>query len=134
MIASGGMALTAVGLILLTLLNFTSSIAFIAGTLVLLGIGFAFFSSPNMNAIMGAVPPKYYGTASGTVATMRLIGQMASMAMVTVIFSIMIGKTAITEANYDRFLASMGVSLKICTVLCIIGIFFSLFRGSLRQK
>ncbi len=134
MIASGGMALTAVGLILLTLLDFSSSTAFIAGTLVLLGIGFAFFSSPNMNAIMGAVPRKYYGTASGTVATMRLIGQMTSMAMVTVIFSIIIGKTAITEANYDRFLASMGVSLKICAVLCIIGIFFSLFRGSLRQK
>ncbi len=134
-IASSGMALTAVGLIFLTMLDFSSPVYSIAGTLVLLGIGFAFFSSPNMNAIMGAVPPKYYGTASGTVGTMRLIGQMASMAMVTVIFSIMIGKTvAITEANYDRFLESMGVSLKAFTVLCILGIFFSLFRGSMRQK
>jgi len=100
----------------------------------MLGIGFALFSSPNMNAIMGAVPPKYYGTASGTVATMRLVGQMTSMAMVTVIFSIIIGKTAITEANYDRFLISMGISLKIFTALCILGIFFSLSRGSMQRE
>lgn len=134
MIASGGMALTALGLIFLTMLDFSSPPYFIAGTLVILGIGFAFFSSPNMNAIMGSVSKKYYGTASGTVATMRLIGQMMSMAMVTVVFSIMIGKTAITDANYDRFLESMGISLKIFTVLCIMGIFFSLFRGSMRRE
>jgi len=134
MIASSGMTVTALGLIFLTMLDFSSPVYFIAGTLVMLGIGFALFSSPNMNAIMGAVPPKYYGTASGTVATMRLVGQMTSMAMVTVIFSIIIGKTAITEANYDRFLISMGISLKIFTALCILGIFFSLSRGSMQRE
>jgi len=134
MIASCGMALTALGLIFLTMLDFSSSSCFIAGTLVMLGIGFAFFSSPNMNAIMGSVSKRYYGTASGTVATMRLIGQMMSMSMVTVVFSIKIGKTVITDANYGRFLESMGISLNIFTVLCIMGIFFSLFRGSMRRE
>jgi len=133
-IASIGMALTAVGLMLLTLMDFSTPIYMIAGTLVLLGVGFALFSSPNMNAIMGAVLPRYYGTASGTVATMRLIGQMTSMAMVTVIFSIVIGKSAIIPTTYDRFLKSMSLCLTIFTVLCIIGIGFSLFRGSMRQE
>jgi len=133
-LASGGMALTATGLIVLALMGRDTPLYIIVGTLVTLGLGFAFFSSPNMNAIMGAVSPKYYGTASGTVATMRLIGQMMSMAIVTVIFSIMIGKSALSPSNYDLFLESMRFCLMIFAVLCTVGIAFSLFRGAMRPE
>ncbi len=133
-IASVGMAMTAAGLMVLALMDFDTSFYTIAGTLVMLGIGFALFSSPNMNAIMGAVSPRHYGTASGTVATMRLIGQMVSMALVTVIFSMMIGKTAISPTNYEQFLKSMQFCLVIFTGLCTVGIAFSLFRGSMQRE
>ena len=133
-IASVGMAMTAAGLMVLALIDFNTPLYLIAGTLVMLGIGFALFSSPNMNAIMGAVTPRYYGTASGTVATMRLIGQMVSMALVTVIFSMMIGKTAISPINYEQFLKSMQFCLVIFTVLCAAGIAFSLFRGTMQRQ
>ncbi len=133
-LASVGMAMTAVGLIVLALMDFDTPLYVIAGTLVMLGIGFALFSSPNMNAIMGAVAPRHYGTASGTVATMRLIGQMMSMAMVTVIFSMMIGKKAISPSNYEQFLKSMHICLVIFAVLCTVGIAFSLFRGTMRRE
>jgi EmrB/QacA subfamily drug resistance transporter len=133
-IASVGMAMTAAGLMVLALMDFDTSLYAIAGTLVMLGVGFALFSSPNMNAIMGAVSPRYYGTASGTVGTMRLIGQMVSMALVTVIFSMMIGKTAISPSNYEQFLKSMHVCLVIFTGFCSAGIVFSLFRGEMRRE
>jgi hypothetical protein len=87
-----------------------------------------------MSAIMGAVAPRHYGTASGTVATMRLMGQMVSMALVTVVFAVMIGKTAISPANYGQFLSSMHLCLVIFAVLCGIGIVFSLYRGTMRQS
>ena len=132
-IASGGMAMTAIGLAALVMVDAATPLYGIAGILITLGIGFALFSSPNMNAIMGAVAPRYYGTASGTVSTMRLVGQMTSMALVTVIFSIMIGKAAISPANYGQFLDSMRLSLAIFTVLCIVGMVFSLYRGTGRQ-
>ena len=132
-IASGGMAMTAIGLAALVTVGAGTPLYVIAGILITLGIGFALFSSPNMNAIMGAVAPRYYGTASGTVSTMRLVGQMVSMALVTVIFSVMIGKTAISPANYDQFLGSMHLSLVIFAVLCVVGIVFSLYRGTARQ-
>jgi MFS family permease len=133
-IASAGMAMTAVGLAALVNVGSSSSLYTITGILILLGIGFALFSSPNMSAIMGAVATRHYGTASGTVATMRLVGQMTSMALVTVIFALMIGKTAIAPENYSRFLSSMHICLVIFASLCVVGIVFSLYRGVVRQS
>ena len=131
-IASGGMAMTAIGLAALVMVDAGTHLYVIAGILVMLGIGFALFSSPNMNAIMSAVTPRYYGTAAGTVSTMRLIGQMISMALVTVIFSVLIGRSVISPDNYEQFLNSMHYCLIIFTMLCTVGIAFSLYRGSLR--
>ena len=133
LLASAGMALTALGLVLFVFLNHHTGKVYIIGTLLMLGFGFALFSSPNMNAIMGSVDKKYFGIASGTVAAMRLLGQMASMATAMVIFAVFIGHEQIAPANYDRFLASVRVSFVIFAAVCMVGICFSLARGQLRQ-
>ena len=133
-IASLGMALTAAGLISFVFLGNSTPTAYIVAGLVVLGIGFALFSSPNMNAIMSSVENRYYGVASGTVATMRLIGQMFSMAIATLIFSFMIGKVQISPANYGDFLSSVNLAFTIFSVMCIVGIYFSFTRGSLRDE
>ena len=133
-IASSGMALTALGVFLLAFIGMGTSKIYILCTLAILGIGFAMFSSPNMNAIMGAVVKRYLGIASGTVSTMRLLGQMISMAIAMVIFSLFLGKEAISPSNYGLFLKSVHVSFLIFTFLCIIGIFFSFWRGELRNN
>ena len=103
--------------------------AFIVAALVLVGFGFALFSSPNTNAIMGAVGKKHYGVAASTLGTMRIVGQMLSMGIATLVFSIFIGKARITPDNFLLFLASVKVSFVIFFVLCVCGVFFSLARG-----
>jgi hypothetical protein len=87
-----------------------------------------------MNAIMGSVEKRYFGIASGTVATMRLIGQMVSMAIAMVLFAILIGREEIAPANYDQFLKSVNISFAIFMLMCVVGVFFSLFRGEMRNK
>ena len=52
-IASSGMGLTALGLFMFIFIGTETSVFFIVCNLVLLGFGFALFSSPNMSAIMG---------------------------------------------------------------------------------
>jgi len=133
-IASFGMGLTALGLFLLAWIGKDTSLIYITSTLLLLGFGFAMFSSPNMNAIMSSVEKRYLGIASGTVATMRLIGQMGSMAIVMVMFSVVIGHVEIAPANYPQFIRCVNLSFSIFVGLCIVGIFFSLLRGELRSK
>ncbi|MBC7332124.1 MAG: MFS transporter, partial [Synergistetes bacterium] len=131
-IASLGMGVTACGLFLLSFIDGETQIKYIIGSLIVLGIGFAFFSSPNTSAIMGSVERKLYGVASGMVATMRLIGQMFSMGIVMLVFSLHIGRVQITPDKYPYFLISLKQLFLIFTVLCLLAILASLARGNLR--
>ena len=134
LLASSGMAMTALGLFSLVFIDADTSKLVIILTLAFLGFGFALFSSPNMNAIMGSVERRHFGIASGTVATMRLLGQMTSMAISMVIFALFIGREPISPANYDQFLKSVKLSFLIFASLCTIGILFSSLRGEVRDN
>jgi len=133
-IASTGMAMTAGGLFLLSLLSADTSLAYLIGTLVLLGLGFAFFSSPNTNAVMSSVAKPFYGVASGTLGTMRLMGQMFSMGIAMVIISLFIGHVMITPDVGTQLLMGIRVGFTLFALLCCCGIFFSLVRGSVREN
>ena len=130
--ASVGMGLTALGLLLLTFLDQKTTTPFIMGSLILLGLGFALFSSPNTNAVMGSVEGKFYGVASGTLGTMRATGMMFSMGMVMLIFALYIGPNQITPPYYPLFIKSLKTAFIIFTALCVAGIFASLSRGRMR--
>jgi EmrB/QacA subfamily drug resistance transporter len=128
-VASAGMASTAVGLFLLIFLTEATSLWYLAFTLIVLGIGFGLFSSPNTNAIMSSVEKRFYGVASGMNGTMRLLGQMLSMGIAMMIFAIFIGPVEITPEYYPKFVLSVHYAFTLFTVLCIIGVFASLVRG-----
>jgi MFS family permease len=133
-IASVGMAITASGLVILSMLQENTGIVLVVACLMLLGFGFALFSSPNMNAIMGSVEKRFYGIASGSVGTMRLLGQMLSMGIVTLIFALLIGPVQITSQYHSVFIKSFRIALVIFSILCTGGIFLSLSRGKLRKN
>lgn len=130
-IASAGMLLTTLGLVGLLFLHPDVAIGRIVVNLALLGLGFALFSSPNMSAIMGSVAKHQYGIASGATATMRLLGQMISMAVAAVVLAITIGQAAIAPANYPQLLSSLKILLAIFAGMCILGIYFSMARGEI---
>jgi len=131
-IASTGMVLTAVGLFLLAFLHGNTALEFIIGDLVLLGLGFALFSSPNTNAVMSSVEKRSYGVASATLGTMRLTGQMFSMGITVLILAIHIGHAQITSENYPLFLTSARSAFIFFAGLCSGGVFASLTRGKVR--
>jgi EmrB/QacA subfamily drug resistance transporter len=131
-LASLGMALTVCGLSLLIFITQLSSLTYILLSLALLGLGFALFSSPNVNAIMSSVDRKFLGLASGTLATMRILGQMFSMGIAMLIFALFIGKVQLSPLYYPLFLKSMKVTFTILALLCGLGIFASLARGRMR--
>ena len=133
-VASIGMAIISVGLALLAFVGNETSIVLITIYLLLLGFGFALFSSPNTNAVMSSVEKKLYGVASATLGTMRLTGQMFSMGIVMLIFSLIMGKTQITPEYYPKFLQSMQLAFSIFSVLCVLGVFASLARGKVRNN
>lgn len=131
-IATAGMALTTFGLGMMIFLDQNTQLDFIMAALIIVSLGFGLFSSPNTNAVMSSVDKNYYGVASGTLATMRLVGQMLSVGIVMLMFALFIGQVEITPANYPLFLVSSKMAFIVFTVLCFAGIFASLARGKSR--
>jgi len=132
-VASAGMTLTALGLLMLIFLRQATSFAYIIAALLLLGVGFGLFSSPNMNAIMSSADRRLYGVASAIVATMRTLGQMLSLGITMLLFSVVIGPVQITPEHYGAFLDSTRIAFTIFSALCVVGIFASLARGRVRS-
>ncbi len=130
LLVSGGMGLTMVGLLLLVFLDNNTPLTYIILSLIILGLGFAFFSSPNTNEIMSSVDKKSLAIASATLATMRLIGQMLSMGVAMLIIAIIIGHEQITPEFYAQFLDCVRIAFIVFALLCFGGIFASLARGN----
>ena len=128
LIASIGMGITASGLILLCFIRETTPDYIIVLLLLLMGIGFGLFSSPNSNAIMSSVEKRHLGVASGVVGTMRMIGQMMSMGIAMMLISLYIGKQTINPATYPGLISAMRTGFVIFSVLSVFGIFASLAR------
>ncbi|MGA2641211.1 MAG: MFS transporter, partial [Spirochaetia bacterium] len=133
-VASAGMAMSAAGLFLTAFLTPQSPLAAIVAILVLCGLGFAFFSSPNTSAIMGSVPPRQYGVASATTGIMRLIGQMLSMGIAAMIIALYVGEVEINAPQHPAFLLAFRAGFFLFASLCCAGILASLTRGSVRRE
>jgi DHA2 family multidrug resistance protein-like MFS transporter len=83
-----GLAVMAAGLALVALLPAHPATIDIVWRLLVCGIGFGFFNTPNNRAILTAAPPSRAGAASGMQATSRLLGQSMGAAMVALMFGL----------------------------------------------
>ncbi|HNY89439.1 MAG TPA: MFS transporter, partial [Methanoregulaceae archaeon] len=128
-LASIGIALTAVGMFPLVFISEFTPIWYLVACLVVLGAGFGIFSSPNINAIMSSVEKRYLGVASGMNGTVRLVGQMLSMGIVMMLFSLFIGPVMITPEYFPEFLQSLHYAFLIFSLLSLVGVVASLMRG-----
>ena len=131
-VASLGMALTCVGLLALASAGAETSLALIVAAQVILGFGFALFSSPNANAIMSSVDKRLYGVASGALGTVRVFGQTLSMGISMSLIAVFIGHVEITPGHGAALVSTVRAAFLIFGALCLAGVFASLARGKLR--
>ena len=137
--ATIGLVVQAAALVVLVFLTPTTSYAFLALALGLMGLGGALFWSPNTSTTMGAAPRNRLGVASATLNTMRNVGMVCSFclalavaaasmprALVDAIFLGTVGhlpptiSLAFTSAMSHAFVASIFI--------CILAIIFSVVR------
>ena len=64
---------------------------------------------------------------------MRLLGQMLSMGIAMLVFAVMIGPVEITPVYYPQFMTSMHIGFIVFAISCIVGIFFSMVRGTMHS-
>ena len=128
-LATAGMVFCVAGLILFSFLNLQSGIGFIVFALMIEGVGFGLFSSPNTNAVMSCVEKKDYGVANSILSTMRNMGHTSSMSIVTIVVGLYLGKASLEEADPQLLIGTMHTLFLVFVVLCTIGVFFSLARN-----
>lgn len=121
-----GMGLVTIALFILTFLDKTTPFALVLLAMILQGIGFGFFSSPNSNIIMSSVDKDDVGTASASLSTVRTIGQSFSLGLLTVVFAFIMGNVPIIPSNYNLLIKSSQITMAIATFLCLIAVFLSL--------
>ncbi|MCX5970859.1 MAG: MFS transporter [Coprothermobacterota bacterium] len=129
LLASLGMGGTSLGLFFFIFLGPSTSVGWIAANLVLIGIGYALFSSPNTYAVMSSVPVDHFGVASAALAVMRSLGQAISMATLAFLFTLFIGGQQFGPEAAPQFLAGIRVGFIFFFVLSLLGIVASLARG-----
>lgn len=132
--ATAGMAMCTIGLGMLSFLGSTTPIWIVVAILVWVGLGFALFSSPNMNTIMSSVERRQYGQASGLAASMRVFGQIISMSVVTLLFSLNFGNQSVEDVSDTVFLQAMQWGFIIFTIIGLPGIYFSFNRGNIKRN
>lgn len=128
-VATTGMVLSAFSLSLFIFLDQHTTLTFVFMAQAFLGIGFAVFSAPNTNAVMGSVEKRFYGLAAGTIASMRVWGMLISMAVVTLVFNLQLGRVKISPQYYPELIASTKLLFAVYSALCLCGAFTSYARG-----
>jgi MFS family permease len=119
-LAMGGMAL--VTLATLGLAFFNDYLWEIIPLLIIMGIGFALFGTPNNNIVFSSVKKKYFGVAGASLSTMRVVGQLIGMAFALLLLNIFIGGSFIGPDNIDLFILCTQISLILFGILCFVAI------------
>lgn len=121
-----GMGFVTIAMLILCFLSKTTPLYWIIIAMILQGIGYGLFSSPNNNTIMSSVDKKEAGTASASLSTVRTLGQTFSLGMLTVIFAFIMGNVMIQPSNYNLLLQSCQMSMIISTILGVFAVILSL--------
>ncbi len=128
--ASTGMGICALPLFFYCFISQETPVWMIMIALIVAGIGFATFSSPNTNAVLGCVGKEYYGVASSLLATMRTMGHTLSMVAITVIVTMNMGNLSLGEAEPDTLIHTMHQAFTAFSITCVVGVFISLKRNT----
>jgi MFS family permease len=138
-LASSGMAVMVLGLLSLTQLSVDFTLPDLIARLIIVGVGQGMFMSPNSSAVLGSVPRPRVGTASGTLAQMRVNGQALGIALSAAIIATRLpvhlaemGGPPTAAARNAALGGAIHDAFMVAAVVCCLGIVTSWIRGSSR--
>lgn len=127
--AALGMAILALGALLLSRLGPEAPLGAVAVALALAGLGTGAFTSPNSSALLGAAPSNRQGIASGILATARNVGMALGIGVAGAVFTTLLGSADPTSPSPALFHAIHG-SLLVATGAAALGALTSAVRPS----
>lgn len=113
-LATSGMLVLALGLVLVGIIATRGSIAMLVTALAVIGIGIGLFTTPNNSALMGAAPRHRQGIASGVLASARNVGMVLGVGVAGAVFTTILtrgGPAALPRATAMTMFVSAGIAL-----------------------
>ena len=126
LLASSGLVVAFISLLILTFLNQSTPTIVIIIAIILEGLGYGMFISPNTNIVISSLPSKLSSIASATVSTTRVIGETLSLGMLTMTFAIIMGSLPIIPKYFHLLSISSKIVCILAGIGCLIAILFSL--------
>jgi hypothetical protein len=121
------MAVLAAGLLLLSRLEPTSPLEYVALALAVVGLGTGLFTSPNNSALMGAAPDHKRGVAAAILATARHVGMVTGIGLAGTIYTTVLAR----EQSLETTLAignAVDASFSVAIALAVVGVLSSAIR------
>jgi MFS family permease len=123
-VAGVGVAIAFASALLAIALDEGSGLIYVALMLAVQGVGFAFFSSPNMTLIMNAVPAQRRSIASALAAQARTLGMLAGMLITAAVISLYIGDEPL-DRDPLLFARAMRMSFVILAAVSLVALAIS---------
>ncbi|GGK67559.1 MFS transporter [Amphritea balenae] len=133
LIATAGCLLFSSGFGLLVFLSEATSYTYLVVAMVLLGIGFGCFSSPNNNAALGSVPQDRLSIASALLNLSRTSGNMFSMAIIMLLVNLFLGSEQIQPDQYPQLMRLVQTGFVIAFGYTLLAAWFSYSRGNVER-
>ena len=138
-LAALGLAVSAVGMAGMTMLDTGTAYAVTAGWLFLTGVGSGMFNSPNTAAMMGAVPVHRRGIAAGTRMMLQNTGSVLSIAVLLAIVTSAVPKetllsifsglsSGVSDATLAPFIHNLHTAMWVLAATSLAGALVSLLR------
>ena len=124
-LATAGMLVLGIGMVMLALLVAHGSLGAIAGALAVVGLGVGTFVSPNNSALMGAAPLHRQGIASGVLATARNVGMVLGVGFAGAVFTTVLSRASSPAVGLPP---AVRASLLAAAVLAAVGTVLSALR------
>jgi EmrB/QacA subfamily drug resistance transporter len=108
-LGAAGMALTGLGLIVLSRLGPHSALGMLTAGLAVVGAGMGLFIAPNNNALMSSAPRHRQGVAGGVLATARNVGEVLGIGLAGAVFTTVMAHRLLHGAADISFAVDMGL-------------------------
>ncbi len=132
LIATCGCIIVAIVFWVFSQLTISSSTNYISGALLLLGVGFGLFSTPNSNAVMGSAAKNELGVASSSLNLSRSIGNLFGMSIVNLLVHYYLGDSTFAAAGNNDLMKAISVAFSMSLAFVIVASFTSALRGRAR--
>jgi MFS family permease len=126
--ASLGVAAVLICSVMATTLDADTGLGYVAAILILHGLGYGLFASPNMTMVMNSASPETLGQVSALSAKARALGMIAGVLIGAVLISLEIGNAHVEE-HPAEFISITVAAFAILAALAGIALVISLLTG-----